>query len=90
MFKQKKRPAKDYSYMGLAQLKRLQSELDARDAVHRLNKIHHENIQRQINNNHSTEYTRIRNYLDSSMPPGTRNNHHLRKRLDELGSMLQW
>jgi len=86
MYKRKK-TVKDYSHMGFAQLKRLKNELDANEAIHRLNKVHHENIQRQINNNNSTEYTRIRNYLDSSMPVGTRDNHHLHKRLEEIRNL---
>ena len=73
--------------MGFAQLKRLKHELDNKEAIHRLNKVHNENIQRQVNNNHSNQYTRIRNYLDSSMPVGTRDNHHLNKRLEEIRNM---
>ena len=87
MYKHKKKPVKDYSNMGFAQLKRLQNEFDAREAIHRLNQTHHENLQRQFNNNHSNEYTRIRAYLDSSTPVGTRDNHHLRKRLEEIRNM---
>ena len=73
--------------MGFAQLRRLKNELDATEAIHRLNKVHNDNIQRQINNNISNEYTRIRNYLDSSMPVGARDNHHLNKRLEEIRNM---
>ena len=83
----KKKSVKDYSFMGIAQLRRLKNELDNKEAIHRLNKVHNENIQRQVNNNHSNEYTRIRNYLDSSMPVGTRDNHHLNKRLEEIRNM---
>ena len=73
--------------MGIAQLKRLKNELDAKESIQRLNKILNENIQRQINNNLSNEYTRIRNYLDSSMPVGTRDNHHLMKRMKDIENM---
>ena len=45
MFKQKKRPAKDYSYMGFKQLRRLQRELDGKDAQQNLNKIQKENLE---------------------------------------------
>ena len=84
MFKQKKRPAKDYSYMGFKQLRRLQRELDGKDAQQNLNKTQRENLERQLRNNRETEYTRIRNYLDSQIPVGHRNNHHLHKRMQEL------
>ena len=87
MYKQKKKPVKDYSYMGFAQLRRLKNELDNKEAIHRLNKVHNENIQRQINNNISNEYTRIRIVLDSSLPVGYRDNNHLRKRLEEIRNM---
>ena len=83
----KKKSVKDYSFMGIAQLRRLKNELDNKEAIQRLNKVHNENLQRQVNNNHSNEYTRIRNYLDSSMPVGTRDNHHLNKRLEEIRNM---
>ena len=73
--------------MAIAQLKRLKNELDAKSAVQSLNKIRDENIQRQMNNNISNEYTRIRAYLDSSMPVGTRDNHHLKKRIEEIKNM---
>ena len=84
MFKQKKRPAKDYSYMGFKQLRRLQRELDGKDAQQNLNKTQQENLERQLRNNRETEYTRIRNYLDSQIPVGHRNNHRLHKRMQEL------
>ena len=84
MFKQKKKPAKDYSYMGFAQLRRLKRELDGKDAQQNLNKIQRENLERQVRNNRETEYTRIRNYLDSQVPVGHRNQHHLQKRMHEL------
>ena len=84
MFKQKKKPAKDYSYMGFAQLRRLQRELDGKDAQQHLNKVQKENLDRQLRNNRETEYTRIRNYLDSQVPVGHRNNHHAYKRMHEI------
>lgn len=87
MIKQRKKPIKDYSRMAIAQLKRLKNELDTKESIQRLNKIHDENIQRQINNNLTNEYTRIRNYLLSSMPVGTRDNHHLDKRSEEIKNM---
>ena len=71
----------------MAQLERLKHELDAKDAICRLNKNHNENIQRQINNNLINEYTRFRNYSDSSMPVGMRDTHHLNTRLEEIKSM---
>ena len=59
MYKQKKKPVKDYSYMGFAQLRRLKNELDNKEAIHRLNKVHNENIQRQINKEKPTHYAPI-------------------------------
>lgn len=87
MIKQRKKPIKDYSRMAIAQLKRLKNELDTKESIQRLNKIHDENIQRQINNNLTNEYTRIRNYLLNTMPVGTRDNHHLKKREKEIEKM---
>ena len=88
MYKQRKKPVKDYSHMGFAQLRKLKNELDAKEAIHRLNKVHNENIERQINNNNSNEYTRIRAFLDSSLPVGFRDNNHLKKRLEEIKSEM--
>lgn len=83
----RKKPVKDFSHLSMAQLKRLKHEMDAKEAISRLNKNHHENIQRQINNNILNEYSRIRNYLDSSIPVGMRDTHHLNKRLEEIKNM---
>ena len=55
-----RKSVKDYSHMSIAQLRRLKHELDAKESVQRLNKIHNENIQKQINNNILNEYSRIR------------------------------
>lgn len=82
--KYNKKPIKDYSHLGFLQLKKLKNQIEAKQAIQQLNKIYNENIQRQINNNLLNEYTRIRNYLESTMPPGTRNTANLEKRLKEI------
>ena len=68
MFKQKKGPAKDYSYMGFKQLRRLQNGFDGKDTQQNPNRIQKENLERQLRTNRETEYTRIRNYIDSQIP----------------------
>lgn len=83
----KRKSVKDYSHMSIAQLRRLKQELDAKESVQRLNKIHNENIQKQINNNILNEYSRIRNFLDSSLPVGYRDTNHLKKRMDQIEKM---
>ena len=85
--KPRRKPVKDYSKLLESQLYHLKKELDGKDAIHRLNKIHNENHITQHRNNIMSEYTRIRNYLENQCPPTTRDTEHLRQRLHHLNKM---
>ena len=85
--KTRRKPVKDYSKLLESQLYHLKNELDGKDAIHRLNKIHNENLITQNRNNTMNEYTRIRNYLENQGPPTTRDTEHLRQRLRHLNKM---
>jgi len=85
--KPRRKPVKDYSKLLESQLYHLKKELEGRDAVHRLHKVHNENLMAQNRNNLMNEYTRIRNYLENQGPPTTRDTEHLRQRLHHLNKM---
>ena len=85
--KPRRKHVKDYSNMLEPQLYHLRKELDGKDAIHRLNKIHNEKLIPQNRNNMMNEYTSIRNYLENAGPPTTRDTEHLRQRLHHLNKM---
>ena len=85
--KPRRKTVKDYSRLLDSQLYHLKKELDGKDSIHRLNKIHNENLITQNRNNIMNEYTRIRNYLENAGPPTTRDTEHLRQRLHHLNKM---
>jgi len=80
----KRKVVKDYSRLMTNHLERIKKEMDHREAIQKLNKIHNENLMRQNRNNIMNEYTRIRNFLDSGGPPGTRDTNHLNQRLEHI------
>ena len=85
----KKKVVKDYSRLTANHLQQLKKELDEKEAIQKLNKIHSENLRRQYRNNAVNEYTRIRDYLDAAGPPGTRDVHHLEMKLDGLKNKIE-
>ena len=75
---------KDYSSLMTNHLQQLKKEVENKEAIQKLNKIHNENLMRQHRNNVMNEYTRIRNFLENGGPPGARDTHHLNQRLEHL------
>ena len=79
-----KKVVTDYSGLLTNHLQRLKKEIENKETIQKLNKLHNENLMRQHRNNVMNEYTRIRNFLESGGPPGTRDNHHLKQRLAHI------
>ena len=73
----KKKVVKDYSSLLTNHLQQNKKEIENKETIQKLNKIHNENLMRQYRNSVMNEYTRMRNVLKSGGPPGTRDTHHL-------------
>ena len=64
----KKKVVKDYSSLMTNHLQQLKKEIENKEAIQKLNKIHNENLMRQYRNNVMNEYTIISYVLENGGP----------------------